>query len=151
MAGTTDPRAAAFDATAFRDGIRFAMNMGLSQAVEDRPTFRWTTKKSYSVEDTTGQPFDLSARPAVTETHEDVQIPVAIEFVNATASVGTSLGLFQNVTVVLTVLDEDYVLVEGADMVLMGGDTYRVNYVAPPIGLFDATIYQIYVQAGDES
>jgi hypothetical protein len=35
--------------------------------------------------------------------------------------------------------------------VLLGQNTYVVDFVAPPIGLFNVTIYQMYCSARDES
>ena len=48
-------------------------------------------------------------------------------------------------------LDVDYADVEGAEWVRLGGNTYDVLFVEPPMGLFDVTIYRIHCAARDET
>lgn len=148
MAGTN----AGFDATAFREAIRAAMTMGLPNTVADRATFQWTVGHTYAVHDPSGNPYDLSATPATTTTHADVQIPVAIEFTARPASErDTPIGQFDATQAILYALDEDYAQVAGADQVLLGQNVYKVSFVAPPMGLFDVDVYAIYTVARDES
>ena len=154
MAGTTDPRASGFDAATFRDSIQFAMNMGLPETTSERVTFRWTPEKDWRIEDPGGNPYDYSSTNAPTNTvaPADVQVDAAVEFVTRTTlSGGTAIGEFNTPRAVITLLDVDYAQIEGADKVLLGGNTYYVDFVAPPMGLFDVTIYQIHCSAGDES
>ena len=152
MASTTDPRASGFDAAAFRDSIQFAMNMGLPQTASERVTFRWTPEKDYAIEDPGGNPYDYTATPTSTNAPADVQVDAAVEFVTRTTlSGGTPVGEFNTPRAVITLLDVDYAEVEGADQVLLGGNTYKVDFIAPPIGLFEVTIYQIHCSAMDES
>lgn len=152
MAGTTDSRAAGFNAAAFRDAIRFAMNMGLPNATEERATFKWNTVRTYTTADPAGSPYDYTATPATSVAHADVAIPVAVEFsARPAGSRDTSVGQFDSSRAVITVLDEDYALIVGADQVLLGGNTYEIQFVGPPVALFDVTIYQIYCDARDES
>lgn len=153
MVTSTDPRAASFDATAFRSAITFAMNMGLPETQADRPTFRWTVQKTFTVADPHGKPYNLNTSiPSSTTTHGDVQISCAIEFVaRASLAAGTPVGQFDTPRVVLTVLDSDYPSVQGADLVLLGQNTYTVEYVEPPIGLFAVTVYRIHCIARDET
>jgi hypothetical protein len=152
MASTTDPRASGFNAAQFRDAIKFAMNMGLPNTVSERATFRWTPDYTYSTSDPGGTPYDLESTPTATDAPEDVQIDCAVEFVSkANASGGTALGPFDVTRAVITILDTDYSSVAGADQVLLGENTYKVDFVAPPMGLFEVTIYQVYCTAVDES
>lgn len=152
MASTTDPRAAGFDAAAFRDAIKFAMNMGAPEDTSERVTFRWKTVKTYNQADPHGNPYNRRATPVSTTTHADVQIDCAVEFIpRASLGTGTPVGDFETPRAIITVLDEDYPSVEGADEVLMGGNVYRIDYVQPPVGLFSVTIYQIHVSAESES
>ena len=151
MAGTTDPRAAAFNADAFRDAIRFSMTLGLPQAEQLRATFRWSAVKNYQIEDPEGLPYNFNSTPTeVVDTPDDVQVPVAVEFAEGSME-GNSVGEFISSKAILTILDIDYSLVEGADTVLLGGGKYKIDFVAPPIGLFDVTIWQLYLTALDES
>lgn len=152
MASTTDPRGSNFPSAQFRDAIKFAMNMGLPNTVSERATFRWKVESTYSEADPGGTPYDLTAAPTSTDAPADVRIDCAVEFVSTTnASGGTAVGDFDVARVVLTVLDTDFVLIDGADQVLLGQNIYDINFVAPPMGLFDVTIYQIYATAVDES
>jgi hypothetical protein len=140
-----------FNATVFRQGIRNAMTMGLPVDPAERITFRWTTKKKYSSSDSSGLPFSFDDAPVSEVKHEDVQIPAAVEFLSGANEQGTSVGMFQTPRAVITILDEDYELVRGANEVLLGGNTYTIDYEAPPLGLFSVTVYQLHVQAKDES
>lgn len=152
MASSTDPRAAGFNAVEFRDAIRFAMHMGLPESTVERATFQWTRLKTYEREDPSGQPYSWAAAPTTDVIHPDVQVPVAMEFQRYSSGEGqTSVGQFQTTSVVLTLLDEDYALVAGADKALLGDNTYTLEYVAPPLGLFEVTIYQLFMRAEDES
>jgi hypothetical protein len=152
MAGTTDSRAAGFDAAGFRSAIRFAMNMGLPNATSERATFKWSTVRTFATADPAGSPYDFSSTPTASVTHADVLIPVAVEFsARPAGSRDTAVGQFDSSRAVLTVLDEDYALVAGADLVLLGQNTYEIQFVGPPVGLFDVTIYQLFCDARDES
>jgi hypothetical protein len=153
MASTTDPRASGFDSAVFRDAIRFAMNMGLPDSTEERITFRWTTAKTFTTADSAGKPYRWNDTPSKTVAKDDVQVPAAIEFQSAGVG-GTSRTVFgeiQNSKVKVTLLDEDYALVEGADLIILDGAKYIIDFVKPPDGLFDATIYTIFATAEDEA
>lgn len=152
MATLNDPRAAGFNADEFRDAIRFAMEMGLPENPTERATFKWTPQRTYSKTDAAGRPLDWTAEPLTSNVHEDVQIPVAKEFQRYSSGEGmTSVGEFHTTSVVLTVMDEYFEQIEGADKVELGGNSYTIEYVSPPDGLFGVTVYQIYLRAEDES
>jgi hypothetical protein len=157
MATTTDARASGFNAADFKDAIRFAMNMGLPDATAERVTFRWTSENTFTTNSPTGNPYDLTATPTVTDSAVDVLVDAAVEFVSR-ASLGetTSVGSFENPRLVVTLLDDEYATITDAtlglpDKVLVGGNTYNVDFVAPPVGLFSVTVYQIHCTAIDES
>lgn len=152
MASTTDPRAAAFDAAEFRDGVKFAMSMGLPDDTSERLTFRWKDDKTYTTADPTGKPYDYSDTPSRTVTKDDVQITAGVKFISrATSSAGNAVARFESPRVEVTVLDEDYDSVADADEILLGGNTYFIEYWEPPTGLFDVTIYVVHASAVDES
>jgi hypothetical protein len=152
MAGTTDPRASGFNATQFRDAIRFAMNMGLPQSTLERVTFRWTDHNDYAIEDPEGLPYKFTATPILTTSHVDVLATAAVEFVTrASLTDGSAVGSFDTPRAIITILDEDYVLVDTANRIVLGGNTYKIDFVAPPFGLFDVTVWQIHCTAMDES
>lgn len=152
MAGSTDPRAAGFNAAEFRDAIKFAMHMGLPNATSERATFRWETERTWTIADSGGEPFNIHSDPASEVDHEDVLIDVAVEFANVRgADSGLSVGEFTAGRALITVLDEDLPSIEGADVVLLGQNTYDIKFIRPPLGLFDVTIYQLDCEARDES
>lgn len=142
----------AFNAANFRNTIRSTMEMGLPTATADRPTFQWKTERDYAIDDPAQNPYDWTATPTSTVTHADVQVACAVEFsARPAGSVDTPLGQFDTSRVVLTLLDEDYELIEGANRVVIGGNPYEVDFIAPPTALFEVTIYTIYATAVDES
>lgn len=149
---TTPSIGGAFNAAQFRSIIKSVMHMGLPETTGLRPTFRWTVERTFSSADDDGNPWDFSASPTTTTAPADVLIDCAVEFVpRATLAGGTALGHFDTPRAIITIMDVDYPSIEGADQVLLGGNTYHVDFVAPPIGLFDCTVYQLHVSAVDES
>jgi hypothetical protein len=144
MAALDDARAAGFDAAAFRDGIRFAMGMGAPNSPAEPVTFRWSGSKTYAVHDPTADPYDWTEATATDTEHADVQPPATIEVGAPAGSESTVVGTFDDTKAVLTILDDDYALVSGADQVVFGGKTYRIDSVVP-LGLFDVTVYQLHL------
>lgn len=152
MATTSDPRAASFDAAKFRDAIKFAMNMGLPPTEAHRATFRWKTVRTFAAADSGGKPFTKTATAVTTVSHDDVQIDCAVEFVaRATLSGGTPLGDFDTPRAKITVLDVDHPAIVGATEVLLGGNTYRIDFTEPSVGLFGVEVYTIHCSAIDEN
>lgn len=139
-----------FDSTVFRREIKNVMKMAAPTAVEERVTFLFDDVKTYSTPtDPSGRPYTLNASAASVESTDSVQVDCAVEIVDRVPS-GTPIGEFNNPRAIITVLDEDYALIEGSSKCLIGGNTYTVNYINP-IGLFDVTVYQIHTQARDEA
>lgn len=139
-----------FNSTIFRNNIKNVMRMGAPNAVEERVTFKWPVSKTYSVKtDPTGRPYDLASETASVTEIDDVQIDCAVEILDRNPT-GTPIGEFNNPRATITVLDTDYEQIAGSSIVLIGGNTYTVNYVEP-VGLFDVTVYTIHAQAVDES
>lgn len=148
MAGTN----AGFNAAQFRTAIKNAMHMGLPSDTTERATFKWMPVRAFSVEDPGSKPYNWTSTPTSETLHVDVQIDCAIEFVSRPAgSRDTPVGQFDASRATLTVLDVDYPSIEGATHVAIGGNTYEIQFVGPPLGLFDVTVYQLYAEAIDES
>lgn len=144
--------AAGFDADLFRSKIRDTMLMGMPTATPQGAIFRRHEQRTYAVEDPDRNPYEWGETPTSETTFEDVQVPVAVEFsARPAGSAQTVMGEFDVSRAILTLLDVDYELVKDADEVLLGGNRYRIQFTAPPIGLFSVTVYQIYAQALDES
>jgi len=157
MATTTDPRASGFDPALFKDAIRFAMNMGLPDTATERVTFRWTADKSFDTESPSGNPYTWNGTPTSETAPVDVRVSAAVEFVSrASLSDSNSIGDFDNPRIVVTLLDDEYETITDDDLglpdkILVGGNTYEIDFVAPPVGLFSVTVYQIHATAVDES
>lgn len=151
MAGT-DSR---FDASAFRDAIHFAMNMGLPQDTDLRATFKWNTDETFINPDSSGSPFDLTESAASSVSFSDVQIPVAVEFLSKGGDTqDTRIGEFDVSRIIITILDDDFTeLTQSgvfANQVQLDEALYDIQFVAPPVGLFEVTVYQLHCQAVDE-
>lgn len=141
-----------FNPAVFREAIRDTMLMGMPNATTERVTFRWSPESTYTSIDTGGIPYDATESPTTTETHPDVLVPVALEFAARPAgSMETSMGEFDTSRIVITILDVDWDEVVGADQVIIDEATYDIQFVAPPIGLFEVTVYQVFAIARDEA
>lgn len=141
-----------FNAKEFREAIHFAMEMGLPQDPSERITFRWTPDKTYDDSDSGGNPWSWDVVPVVTDERADVQVPAAVEFAARPAgSVDTALGQFDTSRVTVTLLDEEFEKIRGADLMVIDANIYDIAFVGPPIGLFDVTVYQLFGEARDES
>ena len=139
-----------FDSTVFRNNIKNVMRMGAPNTVEERVTFRWPSQKTYTVKtDPSGRPYDLASEAATVTQTDDVQIDCAVEILDRNPT-GSPMGEFNNPRATITVLDTDYEEIRGSTIVLIGGNTYNVNYVEP-VGLFDVTIWSLHCQAVDEA
>lgn len=148
MAGTQP----GFSASEFKDAIHFAMNMGLPNADSEKATFYWNTTRTFDKKDSAGRPLALKAVPLTTVEKDPVQIPVAVEYARTGigGTDGTGAGSFDGSRATLTILDEDYESVRDADYVSLGGDRYNIDFTTS-VGLFDVTIYQMFIRAWDES
>ena len=143
---------AAFDPNGFRDAIRAAMVMGQPVDPAEQTTFVWLEEETFAAEGPgtlTEDPYDWTAAPTSTvATRKVVQVNCAVEFTRDTSLEGQAMGAFAANAAVLTLLDEDWAVVKGADQVLIGGNTYVVDAPgATPSGLFDVTVYQLRVTA----
>jgi hypothetical protein len=159
---TSDSAAnAAFSATAFRNGIKTAMQLGLPGTQSERVTFTWETEKTYTIADTRSRPYDWTATPATETSAADVPasltVPVAYEFLDAKASSGdTRIGDFDSPRLKITVLDDEYTTLTDQNLglpngITVDGNKYKIEFWAPPQGLFEVTLYTCYAIAIDES
>lgn len=149
-------RARDFPAAEFRREIRATMAMGLPNAVAARPTFRWDPRRTYATASSTGVPFDLSAAPLSVEQLPDVQVPCAVEYLDAAGQpIETPVGNFHPDRARLTLLDLDWrrLVVDGRrfDEVVLDGTPYRWDKALPTVALFDVDVHQVVVAARDES
>lgn len=157
MAGT-DRR---FNATRFREGIKFAMQMGFPDQTAQQITWRWTTERTFSKADSGGNPYTwASSQVTDTTVLTDLIVDCAVKFqpVGAgTRVAGTAIGTFDQSTVEVTMLDTDWDLLMAhsddrlPNQAVIDDNIYHVLFVGPPLGLFDVTVYQLFLAAVDES
>ena len=152
MAKPTDTKfGRSFKAEQFRNAITSSMEMGLADAEEERIAFVWDGAKTYEYGGDV--PYDLTDQPLSTQVEPDeVYVTCAVEFIpRSGAGIGNAFGDLQDPRVVVTVLDVVYPSVATANAVKINGVRYEIDYLGPPVGLFDVTIYQFYCSALDEA
>ncbi len=158
---TNDSRQSGFNAAKFRSGIKFAMQMGLPGTVTERVTFFWETENVYVSADTRADPYDWTvaaqSSTSATDVPASLTVPVGIEFIDArTTSGDTTVGSFDSPRIKLTVLDDEFATLTDSNLglpngVTVDGSTYVIEYWAPPVGLFDVSVYTAYAAARDEA
>lgn len=152
MAESTDARALAFNAEAFRDAIHFVMAMGKPDPVHERVRFGWRVERGYaSGADAAGRPYDWTATPTSTSAPTLVEVPVAMEFIPRTSADRTEPGIgeFSPSQVTLTILDTDFPAVATADFVEIDGRQYEIISWEAPYALFSVEVYTCHARAHD--
>jgi len=147
-----------FNQTEFREAIRFAMTMGAPTDTSERVVFHWKRDQTFTPADSGSRPYDFTAAPVTDEPgNEDepdgeLTVDCAVEFVPRTAE-GTEnfVGAFQSPRAIITLLDEDYARISDADWVTINDAYYIIEFAGPPMGMFEVTVYQIFVTARDEA
>lgn len=146
-----DPRIEGFDAAAFRDGISTAMAIGLPPDLEDQPAFVTPAAvvDTGDERDTDGVAFDWQKPRSKVGDDTVTQVPAAIEYFDQDGQ-AVNFGSVSASKVVLTLLDEDYVLIEGFSYVVIGGNKYLYERTEPPLGMVDVAIWRIHCRSDDE-
>lgn len=137
---------AGFDPEAFREAIHFAMSMGSPTQTAEKATFRWTRQQSFTPQDPAHRPYNWTQTPATDTTPDDVVLDnVAVEFATNRAGGGTSVGDFVPLRATVTLLDDEYAQVQGADIIVLGGHTYAVS-MTTVAALFSVDVYQMFCE-----
>ncbi len=149
-----------FDATEFRDAIHFAMTMGFPEDTQEQITWQWRTEREFVREDSGGEPFEWSASQVVSENEiSDMIVRCALKFETGSGGQrvgGTVLGVMDTSNATVTLLDEEYdALLEHGDgnfpdQAVIDNAVYQVQFIKPPTGLFEVTVYEVLIQAIDE-
>lgn len=154
MAGTNP----AFDAALFRNAIRQSMVMGMPTNTAEQLTWRWNRDKEYVPQDPTSNPYEWTQDPVVdlpgnpNEPDGDVIVDYAIEFsARPAGSQQTVMGQFDTSRAIVTLLDTDYGTIRSADYCTIDGAVYDIDFSAPPLGMFEVTVYQVFLTARDEA
>lgn len=142
---------AGFDATAFREGILTAMQMGAPPDVNDQALFHFPNLLVYNGSaDGANVPFD----PAGTVTNhapDPVRVDCAIEYFDAENQPTGGFGLLAPTRISVTMLDDAYAKVKGCAYVVIAGDRYDYRRTEPPVGLFDVGIWTIHFVSPSDS
>lgn len=134
----------------FRDGIHFAMQTGLPPAEEEKPTFEFPSQLVYTGSgDEEGVPFD-PAVPVEKFQPQPVKVLCAVEYFHDEGQL-TNLGIHGATRIRVTVLDEDFALIEGCRSCVIKGDRYFFRSIEPPGGLFDVGYYLLHFSAEQET
>lgn len=154
--------ASGFNEPATRDALLNTMLMGLPEDITERLTWYWSRDRTYEPADPAANPYDWS-QPPVTDipgnpalpddgTDQSLQVPYALEFSARPAGAATTvMGEIDTSRAVITLLDTDYVQIRSADYARIAGSRYRIQFTAPPVGLFGLTVYTVYLEAEDET
>lgn len=147
----------------FRYGILHSMLMGMPQDVDEQLTWVWKRDVTYSPDDPAGNPYDWTSTPVTNEPAnpdladpgddlpQTLVVPYALEFApGASGSSSTTLGQIDTSRATVTVMDSDYERVMTADYAVIGDTRYRIQFDAPPLGLFGVTVWQVFLEATDE-
>lgn len=149
-----------FNADQFRSAIRFAMQMGFPEDEDKRITWQWDLLRQFVSQDSTGSPWEFKASEVVSEAPvTDLIVNCAVRFHPAgrNSTDGSPLGVLDVASATVTLLDEEF-----DELVAHGGGrfpnkaqldeaTYEVQYIAPPYGLFEVTVYDVILAAIDEA
>lgn len=147
MAGTNP----GFNSQAFRDQIRFAMQMGAAPDETQQVKFYFPSTLVYNVaaKDDANFPFDPAS--TVTSTPRPfVHVDCAIEYFDAEGQ-PTSFGLIAPSRLAITLLDDEYEQVKDCTYVVVHGDKYNRRRTEPPLGMFDVGVYTMHFTAEDET
>lgn len=135
-----------FVAAEFREAIRFAMLMGSPNTTSLKATFRWHKAQTFDPQDPARRPYHWNETVVTDTTHPDVVLDnVAVEYHPSRTNTGTVVGSFVPLKADMTILDLDYALIDGADMVLLGDSTWTVVAMTMQ-ALFDVDVYTLYCE-----
>lgn len=122
------------------------MTMGSPNLTAEKATFRWSRAQTHNPQDPANRPYRWDQVPVTDTTPPDVVLDnVAVEFATNRAGGGTSVGEFVPLRATLTLLDEEYSQVEGADLVLLGGDPYGIT-MTTTVAMFSVDVYQMFCE-----
>jgi len=146
MAGAAEGAALGFSASAFRDAIHTAMDMGSPNQTIDKATFRWDPVRTYARHSPASLPYVWANVPLSDLSRPDVVLDeVAVEYTPARRLEGTSVGEFVPMRGEATLLDVDYVKVTGANWLLLHEVPWAITAVT--VGaLFDVDVWTLYLE-----
>jgi hypothetical protein len=153
---------AGFNEPLVRDALLNTMLMGMPEKPTERLTWYWNRERVFSPDDPAGNPYDWTA-PPISDlpgnpklkdegVNQSLQVPYALEFsARPAGSATTVLGEIDTSRVVVTLLDTDFEKIRTADYAVIDDSRYRIQFDAPPVGLFGLTVWTVYLEAEDAS
>lgn len=153
-----------FAESTFRKAIYNTMLMGMPEDPGQQLTWWWERDQTYSPDDAAGDPYDWNQTPVIdtpgnpnlkddgTPAEQKLIVPYALEFsARPAGSATTVLGEIDTSRAVVSLTDTDYEKIKTADYATIGHTTYRIQFRAPPVGLFGYTLWQMYLEAEDSA
>lgn len=151
-----------FDEPAFRDAILNTMLMGIPEDPKERLTFWWRRDQTYSPDDPAGNPYDWTEAPVIDLPgnpklpdkggDQPVQVPYALEFsARPAGSSNTVFGEIDASRAIVTMMEVDFQKVSNSDYATIGDSRYRIQFDAPPVGLFGVSVWTLYLEAEDQA
>lgn len=147
---------ASFDPGGFRSAIKATMQMGVPTDLNDRLVWHFRNITSYPTQDPALKPYDWTVAPTF-DVPSDPDLPTgehivdyALEFARSTPQ-ESEVGAFDATRLVVTLLDVDYEQIKQADYATIGRVHYDIDYTGPPMGLFEVTVYQVFLTARDQA
>lgn len=143
-----------------RDALFNTMLMGMPESTSQRLTWYWKRDQTFVPDDPAGNPYDWTAppvtdlpgNPAIADAGGDqsLQVPYALEFSARPAGSSTTvLGEIDTSRAEITLLDTDFEKIKTADYAVIDDSRYRIQFTAPPVGLFGLTVHTVYLEAED--
>ena len=77
-------------------------------------------------------------------------VDYALEFARGT-EIQTEVGGFDTTKLIITMLDIDFQKIRRAEWASIGRVMYDIDFTGPPMGLFDVTVYQVFLTARDQA
>lgn len=151
-----------FDEAGFRTAITNTMLMGIPEDPNERLTFYWRRDQVFSPDDPAGNPYDWTEPPVIDQPGNPnlpdkggdqwLQVPYALEFsARPAGSSNTVFGEIDASRAIVTMLESDYEKIRTSDYAVIGDSHYRIQFDAPPVGLFGVTVWTVYLEAEDQS
>jgi hypothetical protein len=144
-------RNSGFNPRKFRDGIRFAYDMGAPPLPSEQAIFFKPSQLVYdSAVDADDVPFDPQDLPVRREQPVPIRVPCAVEYFDAQGQI-MEFGMAVPARAVITLLDEDYVKIKGCAYVMLRGEKFNYASTTFPNGLFDVGLYTLSFTAENAS
>lgn len=156
--------AANFQAQEFRNAVRFSMQMGAPTNPAKRAQFiKRSSVRTYWKDGIQlagppamgrqGEPLDpdVEVRVAAPTIVTDVDVAIEISPARSDELPASPVGNFTTTKAEVTVLDVDYVKIDGFREMLYNGDTYLFGYEGQLNGLFGVDVHTLLFFALDEN